>query len=282
LLSAQAVMARKGESQVVLVSAHDAITARIVEAAGADVILVGDSLGVTALGHPSIMPVTLDVMVHHVAAVSRVTERSLVVADMPFGCYGVSAEVTLKNAVRLVKEARAGAVKMAGGAYLAPEVERLVAVGIPVMGHIGLLSHAAWFQGHEQPVGRDHTSHQQLLADAMALTQAGCFGLIAKGVVPSVTREICAAVGVPVISIGSGPADGFGANVADVLGLGGGRRSWYSVRQWEGAREMTQILSGFVTAARSGRLVPPGAGDDVPDSTTVEGSPSGPSCKEDR
>jgi len=259
VLSFRDILASKGNARLVLISAYDAISARLVDAARADVILVGDSLGVTALGYASIMPVTLDVMVHHVAAVARVAQRSLVIADMPFGSYGVSINDTLNHAVRLIKEGGAGGVKMAGGSNLAEEVQRLTAIGVPVMGHIGLLSHNTWLEQSEQPTGGDLLSRQQLLDDAAALTEAGCFALIVKGVVPSVTRAICAAVAIPVISIGSGPADGLGANIADVLGLGFGPKSWYSVRQWEGGREMAHRLHDFVTAVQTGQVLPPAA-----------------------
>lgn len=257
-MDAATVVGRKGRSPLVLVSAYDAVTARIVDLAGVDIVLVGDSLGPIALGYPSIMPMTIDVMVHHIRASSTAVQSALLVADMPFGTYGITPDDTARNAVRLVKEGHARAIKMAGGSHLAAHVAQLTALGIPVMGHIGVLSHEAWFGGRTEAVGSDQRAHQALLDDARALEQAGCFSLIAKGVVPAVTRDLCSSTSIPVISIGSGPADGVGANIADVLGLIPGRTSGYSVRQWDGATVLTEVLHTFAEGVRQGQIPTPG------------------------
>ncbi|HVA88549.1 MAG TPA: 3-methyl-2-oxobutanoate hydroxymethyltransferase [Chloroflexota bacterium] len=247
----------KGKRPVVLISAYDAISARLADAAGADILLVGDTVGIEVLGWGSIMPVTLDMMIHHVRAVSRGASQALIVADMPFGSYGVRPDATVAHACRLVKEAGARAVKVAGGLEVLGDVRALCAIGIPVMGHIGIHSAQAWFGAAPEVVGGTREEEERLIEEAAQLEAAGCFALIAKCVSSRAIGQLSSRCRIPVISIGSGRADGVGANFADLMGLAEKRSAWFSLRQWEGGATMREELARFVSAVQKGDLVPP-------------------------
>ncbi len=252
--TAAAIRLMKDQQSIVLLSAYDAIWAQLGESAGADVLLVGDSVGIRVLGYGSVVPVTLEMLLHHLKAVVRGSARALVVADMPLGDYGVDTAETVRHAVRLVKEGGAGAIKMAGGAELAGTVEALTKIGIPVMGHLGVnSSHAAL--GQAGPVvGVKPEERQAILDDAKALEQSGVFALIAKCMAPEVTRELAARTSVPIISIGSGKADGVGANIIDLVGLSKGV-TWFSLRQIEGGELFGTGIADFVNGVKAGTVV---------------------------
>ncbi|PSR20003.1 MAG: 3-methyl-2-oxobutanoate hydroxymethyltransferase [Sulfobacillus acidophilus] len=251
--TARAIQALKQERPVVLISAYDALWARLAESAGADILLVGDSVGIDVLGYGSVLPVSAEMLLHHLRAVVRGSSRALVVADMPLGEYGIGDRETMHRAMQYVKEGGAGAIKMAGGSELAESVRKLTKLGIPVMGHIGVNS-SHWSLGEVGPVvGRTTAEQQQLLSDAKALEAAGVFALIAKCVTVSVTQELCRMLRIPVISIGSGDADGVGANCLDIVGLA--RESpWFSLRQVNGGEWLVNAMTGFVDGVRSGTL----------------------------
>lgn len=252
--TAGAIRMMKGQQPIVLLSAYDAIWADMAEAAGADVLLVGDSVGIQILGYGSVVPVTLDMLLHHLKAVVRGSARALVVADMPLGDYGVDASETIRHAVRLIKEGGAGAIKMAGGSELAGTVASLTKIGIPVMGHLGVnSSHAAL--GQVRPVvGIGAAERQAILDDARVLEDAGVFALIVKCVAPDMTRELVSRVSVPIISIGSGDADGVGANIIDLVGLSNGE-TWFSLRQVKGGDLLRTGVTDFVNGVRAGTVV---------------------------
>ena len=203
-----------------MVTAYDYPSARLVEQAGIPVILVGDSLGMTVLGYENTLPVTLDEMLHHTAAVARGTRRALVVADMPFLSYQVSVEQAIANAGRFLKEARAGAVKIEGGAFRAPTVAALVSNGIPVLGHIGLTPQSLQVLGGYKVQGRKLDEAARLRADALALQEAGVFALVLECLPVELAREITASIRVPTIGIGAGPhCDGQVLVMHDMLGI---------------------------------------------------------------
>lgn len=215
----RSLRALKGRRPMVCLTAYDAITARLADAGGADLILVGDSVGNVVLGFESTVPVTLEMMAHHVAAVTRAKTSALVVADIPFGVAHEPFPALLRACRRLVQECGAEAVKIEGGRTLAPAVAKLVDAGIPVMGHVGLLPQRVHSAGYRRR-GLTDEDRAAVLADALAIAEAGAFSLVAECVEPSLTREIRAAIAIPVIGIGSGESgDGQIAVIHDLLGL---------------------------------------------------------------
>ncbi len=206
---------------IVMVTAYDTPSARLAEEAGVDSILVGDSLGMVVLGHDSTLPVTLDDMLRHTAAVVRGTSRALIVADMPFLTFQVSPEDAISNAGRLLAEAGASAVKLEGGASIAPTVERMVAAGIPVMGHIGLTPQSVNVFGGYKVQGRESDSAIALVEDALALEAAGAFAVVLELVPAELAAIVSEEVAIPTIGIGAGGGcDGQVQVFHDLLGLG--------------------------------------------------------------
>ena len=187
-----------------------------------DMLLVGDSLGMVELGYDTTIPVSIDDMVRHTQAVRRGAPRSLIVADMPFLSYHIDTPTTLRNAGRLVQEGGATAVKVEGGTILAPVIERLIAAGIPVMGHLGLTPQSVHVLGGFRRQAKRPEEQQQLLADALALEAAGVFAVVLECIPDALGREASAKLRIPTIGIGSGPeCDGQVLVTHDILGLTG-------------------------------------------------------------
>ncbi len=221
--TAKQICACKGREPIVCLTAADCAVARLLDAVGLHVILVGDSLGMTTLGFDSTLPVTMEQMLHHTAAVVRGVKQALVIADMPFMSYQVSSGQALKNAGRLVQEAGADGVKIEGGVARRRTVSRLVENGIPVLGHIGLMPQSVRMTGGYRVQGRRQEEANGLLADARALEEAGAFAIVLECVPCHLAAEVTAAVGVPVIGIGAGPdCDGQILVTADLLGMESG------------------------------------------------------------
>ncbi|MGD0015331.1 MAG: 3-methyl-2-oxobutanoate hydroxymethyltransferase, partial [Bryobacteraceae bacterium] len=195
---------RRGEKIVVL-TAYDATMARLIEKAGIDVLLVGDSLGTVIMGCETTLPVTLEVMLHHTRAVSRGAERALVVADMPFLSYQASVEDAVRSAGRLLAEGGAAAVKVEGGRPVVDAVRRLVDIGIPVMGHVGLEPQSVHKIGGYRQQGREKADAERLLADAQALEAAGAFSIVLESIPAELAATITRSVSIPTIGIGAGP-----------------------------------------------------------------------------
>jgi len=212
-------MKAKGQKICVL-TAYDAPMAHLLDRAGIDVILVGDSLGMVVLGYETTIPVTLDMMIHHTQAVSRGARRPLIVADMPFLTYQISVEEAVRNAGRLVQEGGASAVKLEGGRHVLHVVERLAEVGIPVMGHLGLTPQSIHALSGFRMQARDEASAEQLLSDARALEKAGAFSLVLESIPAAVAREVTSSVQIPTIGIGAGPhCDGQVLVSSDMFGI---------------------------------------------------------------
>ena len=216
-----AVRAMKGRGEkVVMLTAYDTPTDRLLDQAGVEIILVGDSIAMVALGYETTLPVTLEEMLHHTRAVARGTSRALVVGDLPFLSYQVSREEALRSAGRMLKEGNAQAVKLEGGVEMAGTVAALVEAGIPVMGHIGLTPQAVHRMGGYRVQGRSATAAARLLKDAVALEQAGAFSMVLEGLPWQVAAAVTEAVGIPTIGIGAGPhCDGQVLVTNDLLGL---------------------------------------------------------------
>ena len=215
------VRSRKNHpKKLVMVTAYDATFASILDAAGVDILLVGDSLGMVIQGHDSTLPVTLEQMIYHTRCVSRTAQRAQVVGDLPFMSYQASAEQAVVSAGRLVQEGNAQAVKLEGGVSVADSVERIVLAGIPVMGHIGLTPQSVHRFGGYKVQGRDPANARRLLADALALERAGCYALVLESIPAELAASIGSQVRIPTIGIGAGAGcDGQVLVCYDLLGL---------------------------------------------------------------
>ena len=194
----------KGQEKLVMLTAYDYSTARVMDMAGVDALLVGDSLGMVMLGYPDTLSVTVDDMVRHSAAVARGAQKALVVCDMPYMSYHVSVEDTVRNAARLMIEGRAQAVKLEGGAEFAAEVRALTRASIPVMGHLGLTPQSVNAFGGFKVQGKTMAAAQKLLNDARALQDAGAFALVLECVPGPLAERVTQALAIPVIGIGAG------------------------------------------------------------------------------
>lgn len=214
----------RGE-KIAMLTVYDATMARLLDRAGIDVFLVGDSLGMVIQGHPTTLPVTLDAILHHTEAVTRGTKRALVVADMPFLSYQVSVTEAIRNAGRLIQQGGAAAVKVEGGRPVLEVVERLVDAGIPVMGHLGLLpQHVHELSGYRMQA-KEPREAERLIEDARMLETAGAFALVLESIPAGVAKAVTEVLGIPTIGIGAGPYcdgqvlvsyDAFGLNVESV------------------------------------------------------------------
>lgn len=212
-------MKQKGE-KITMLTAYDYSTARIVDEAGIDMILVGDSLGMVVLGYDSTLPVTMEDMVRHTKAVSRGVKRAMVVGDMPFMSYQASPDEAILNAGRLLKEADAHAVKLEGGREFAHLVHRIVSAGIPVMGHLGLTPQSVHQFGGYKVQGKDEPAAQRIMDDAKALEESGAFSIVLECVPTGLAEKITNMLSIPTIGIGAGPhCDGQVLVVNDMLGM---------------------------------------------------------------
>ncbi len=208
--------------KIAVVTAYDATMARLVDAAGVDAVLVGDSLGMVVQGHDSTLPVTLEQMIYHCAAVrrglARASGRPHLVGDLPFGSYQASADEAVKSAMRLVAEGGVEAVKLEGGADYVEVIRRIVRAGVPVMGHIGLTPQSVHKMGGYVVQGRESDKAQQLLRDARALESAGCYAVVLECIPAELARIITAQLRIPTIGIGAGPhCDGQVLVVTDLV-----------------------------------------------------------------
>jgi 3-methyl-2-oxobutanoate hydroxymethyltransferase len=247
-------MKKHGE-KIAMVTAYDFPFARLADQAGADVLLVGDSLGMVVLGFDSTLPVTLAHMLHHTQAVTRARPQAMVVADMPFMTYQVSAEDALRNAGRLVQEAGAEAVKLEGGAAIAPMAEAIARAGIPVMGHLGLTPQSVHQLGGYRVQGRTADTAARLHADARALQDAGCFAIVLEAVPMAVAGEITAGLEVPTIGIGAGKlCDGQVLVLHDLLGLFAEFVPRFVKQYADLGTAARTALQAFVADVRSGRF----------------------------
>jgi 3-methyl-2-oxobutanoate hydroxymethyltransferase len=215
-----ALRRRKGNAKIAMLTAYDWSFAAIFDAAGVDVLLVGDSLGNVVQGHETTLPVTLEECLYHTRLVARAARRALVVADMPFGTYQVSPEEAVRNAVRCVKEGGAQAVKLEGGTARLETIRRIVDAEIPVMGHVGLTPQAIHRMGGHRVQGRSAEGRARVLADARAVESAGAFAVVLEGMPVDLAAEVTAALAIPTIGIGAGPhCDGQVLVMHDLLGL---------------------------------------------------------------
>jgi 3-methyl-2-oxobutanoate hydroxymethyltransferase len=244
---------KKRRDRIVMVTAYDYPSGSLADAAGVDIVLVGDSAAMTVLGHESTVPATMDEMVMLTRAAARGAKRPLVIADMPFGSFQVSDEGAVANAVRFVKEAGADAVKVEGAGLTVSRVLALVGAGIPVMGHIGLTPQSATMLGGFRAQGRTAGKARQLLEDARTLEQAGCFSLVLEAVPAPVAARITEELMIPTIGIGSGrDCDGQVLVYHDLLGLYQGKAPRFVKRYAELAPEIQGAIERYAADVRSG------------------------------
>lgn len=247
-------MKAKGE-KITLLTAYDYPTARILDEAGIDILLVGDSLGNVILGYENTLSVTMAEMIHHTKAVARGARRALVVGDLPFLSYQVSIGEALRNGGRFLQEAGAQAVKLEGGRERAETVRALVETGIPVMGHLGLTPQSVHQLGGYRVQGRTEEAARRLMEDALALEEAGIFALVLECIPAKVAAEITSRLRVPTLGIGAGPAcDGQVLVTHDLLGLTG-RRVPKFVKQYANFYEdMLAAIRSFQADVKEGEF----------------------------
>jgi len=238
---------------IVMVTAYDFPSGRLADAAGMDIVLVGDSAAMTILGHSTTVPATMEEMLMLTRAVTRGARRPIVVADMPFGSFQVSDEDALRNAIRFVKDAAADAVKLEGAGPSLSRVVALVGAGIPVMGHIGLTPQSATMLGGFRAQGRTAEKARRLLDEAIALEEAGCFALVLEAVPAPVAARISETLVIPTIGIGSGAeCDGQVLVLHDLLGLYEGRSPRFAKRYADIGGDIRSALERFGAEVRSG------------------------------
>jgi 3-methyl-2-oxobutanoate hydroxymethyltransferase len=244
---------KRRRERIVMVTAYDYPSGSLADAAGVDIVLVGDSAAMTVLGYESTVPATMDEMVMLTRAAVRGAKRPLVVADMPFGSFQISDEEAVRSAVRFVKEAGADAVKVEGAGLTVSRVLALVGAGIPVMGHVGLTPQSATMLGGFRAQGRTSARARQLLDDARTLEQAGCFSLVLEAVPAPVAARITEELTIPTIGIGSGrDCDGQVLVYHDLLGLYQGREPRFVKRYAELAKEIQDAIERYAADVRSG------------------------------
>jgi 3-methyl-2-oxobutanoate hydroxymethyltransferase len=245
---------RTGATPIVMVTAYDAPGARIAEDADVDIVLVGDSVAMVVLGYDSTLDVSVADMVHHTAAVARAGTQCLIVADMPWLSYHVSAEDTVRNAAALVR-AGAQAVKLEGGAKRVPMIEAIVDAEIPVMGHLGLTPQSVHAFGGFKVQGRDHAAARELIEHAGALQEAGCFSLVLEGIPTEVAALVTDAVDIPTIGIGAGPhCDGQVLVFHDLLGIEDRITPKFVRRYAELKSVAVEAMSTWAHEVRTGRF----------------------------
>ncbi|MGB5809110.1 MAG: 3-methyl-2-oxobutanoate hydroxymethyltransferase [Polyangiales bacterium] len=250
-------MKRKGQ-RIAMVTAYDATFARLFDQAGIDVLLVGDSLGMVVQGQTSTLPVTVDEVIYHCRAVARGTRRAHIVGDMPFLSWQVSPEEALRNAARFLSEGGAAAVKLEGGVDAAPTIARIVRAGIPVMGHVGLTPQSVHAMGGFRVQGKTERGAERVLADALAVADAGAYALVLEGVPTDLAQQITAAVSIPTIGIGAGVhCDGQVLVCYDLLGLTPDLKPKFVKRYAEFFEEGIEAAQRYKDEVRAGTFPTP-------------------------
>jgi 3-methyl-2-oxobutanoate hydroxymethyltransferase len=237
--------------KITCLTAYDYSFARILDGAGVDMLLVGDSLGCVVQGHATTLPVTVDEMIYHTRAVARGRRHALLIADMPFLSYQVSVEQAMRTAGRFLQEGGAEAVKLEGGVAMQETIGRLVQVGIPVMGHIGLTPQSVHQFGGYKVQGKSKDDREAVLRDAIAVEKSGAFAIVLEGIPAELAREITSRVSIPTIGIGAGPhCDGQVLVIHDMLGLFDDFRPKFVKRYAELKTVIAAAVKSFVSEVR--------------------------------
>ncbi|MBK8977612.1 MAG: 3-methyl-2-oxobutanoate hydroxymethyltransferase [Planctomycetes bacterium] len=249
--------------RIVVLTAYDHAFARLLDEAGVDVLLVGDSLGMVVQGEPTTLTVTLDHMVYHTQLVARAARRAMVVADMPFLSYQTGPVDALRSAGRLVQEGRAQAVKLEGGRSVLPQVQAIVDAGVPVMGHLGLTPQSVHQFGSYRTRGTDPAERARILTDASALEEAGAFSIVLEKIPADLAAEVTQRLSIPTIGIGAGPhCAGQVLVVHDLLGLFDAFRPRFVRRYRELGAEIRAAVSEYAADVRAGTF--PGPDETAP------------------
>jgi len=219
-MTVKGIRAKKHKEKITMLTAYDYPLAKILDQAGIDIILVGDSLGNVVLGHPNTLAVTMEEMIHHTKAVARACSQALLIADMPFMSYQISIGEAVRNAGRFLKEAGAEGVKLEGGVVVREKIKAIVECGIPVMGHVGLTPQSVHAFGGYKVQGKGEEAARRVLLDAQAVEEAGAFCLVLEGIPQQLAKQITETLSIPTIGIGAGPhCDGQVLVTHDLLGL---------------------------------------------------------------
>ncbi len=249
----QLVLNKQEGKKSVMVTAYDYPGAYLADQAGVDLILVGDSLGNVVLGYDTTIPVTMEDMIHHIRPVAQANQGALIIGDMPYGSYQISTEQAIANAIRLIKEGGADAIKLEGGAEMAPLIKALTAVGVPVMAHIGLLPQTASLWEGYRVQGKDEASAHILIDAAEALAEAGAFAIVLECVTLEVAKIISETIDIPTIGIGSGPhCDGQVLVFHDLLGLNQRKVPRFVKQYCQAAQMMSEALKEYAAEVRQG------------------------------
>jgi len=253
-MTVPAFRARKGSgTPLVVLTAYDAATTAVAEAAGVDCILVGDSLGMVVLGHENTLEVTVDDMVHHAAAVGRCRREALLVVDMPWMSYHVTVAEAVRNAARMIRETGADAVKLEGGAKRVEVIRAILDAEIPVMGHVGLTPQSVLAMGGYKVQGRDDAAARRVLDDARAVAEAGAFSLVLEGIPSELARTIADSVAIPTIGIGAGAGcDGQVLVIHDLLGMLPGKSPKFVRRYADALADQAAAVRRWADDVRSG------------------------------
>ncbi len=244
---------RRAGTRIAMLTAYDFTSARILDAAGVDVLLVGDSASNVMAGHETTLPITLEHMIYHAQCVVRGVQRALVVVDLPFGTYQGNSKEALVSAIRVMKETGAHAVKLEGGAVALEAVERILSAGIPVMGHLGLTPQSIYKFGTYRVRAREEEEAEQLRADAKLLEEAGCFGIVIEKIPATLAAEVTASVSIPTIGIGAGPdCSGQVLVTHDLLGLTKDFRPRFVRRYAEIEDLMHAAVGAYIEDVRTG------------------------------
>lgn len=244
-------MKNRGE-KISCLTAYDYSMGGIVDAAGVEVILVGDSASNVMAGHETTLPITLDQMIYHATSVVRSVSRALVVVDLPFGSYQGNSEEALRSAIRIMKESGAHAVKLEGGAEIKESVTRILSAGVPVMGHLGLTPQSIYKFGTYTVRAREEAEAEKLLADARMLEEVGCFAVVLEKIPSVLTRQVSESVLIPTIGIGAGPhADGQILVLHDLLGITKEFKPRFLRRYADLHTVMSEAIAGYVSDVKS-------------------------------
>nr|AIF17739.1 3-methyl-2-oxobutanoate hydroxymethyltransferase (panB) [uncultured marine group II/III euryarchaeote KM3_79_B02] len=247
-------MKQDGE-KIAMLTAYDYSLARLVDGAGVDVILVGDSASNVMAGNETTVPITLDQMIYHASGVVRGAQRALVVVDLPFGTYQGDSRTALESAIRIMKESGAHAVKLEGGAEVGESVERILTAGIPVMGHLGLTPQSIYKFGTYTVRAREKAEAQKLVADAKHLEQAGCFAIVLEKIPASLAKQVSASIVVPTIGIGAGPdCDGQVLVLHDMLGITQDFSPRFLRRYLDLEKDIQSAIAQYVGDVRGGEF----------------------------
>jgi 3-methyl-2-oxobutanoate hydroxymethyltransferase len=244
---------KEGHSKIAALTAYDALFAGIVDNAGVDIILVGDSAGMVCAGYDNTLPTTMDEMLYHTKSVTGIKPRALVIADMPFLSYQIGKEEAIRNAGRFMKEGLAEGVKVEGGETVCEQIRTLVAAGIPVMGHLGLTPQSIHSFGGWTVRGKTKEDREKMMAEAQALEDAGCFSIVLEKIPYQLAEEITRRLAIPTIGIGAGPyTDGQVLVLHDILGLFTAFRPKFVKRYAELGKQAERACSTYVDEVRKG------------------------------